>query len=117
MAITLRSVMLTAALLLGGLVAGALALSGADAAQGVIAGGMLMLGSLGLGAVLFRPGAPPAAVSMLTSVKLPLLGLGAFLLFRTFPVLSVVVGGSVVVVAATALALFSQARQQLLVET
>ena len=117
MEINLRSVTLTASLLLGGLVAGALVLVGPDAAQGVIAGGMLMLGSLGLGALLFRPGAPPAAVSLLTSVKLPLLGLASYLLFRSFPVLSVVVGGSVVVVAATALALLSQARQQHLVET
>lgn len=117
MAITLRSTTLTAALLLGLFAAGAFALGGPGDAQAVLAGGLVMMASLGGGALLFRPGANPAVVSLLTSLKLPLLGVACYLLLSTFPVLPVVLGGSVVVTAATLLALLAQARRQLLVET
>ena len=117
MAITLRSTTLTAALLLGLLAVGTWLLGDMASVRGVLAGGLVMLASLMLGGVIFRPGAHPGVVSLLTTIKLPLVGMACYLLLKSFPVLAVVLGGSVVVTAATLLALISSARRQLLVET
>lgn len=101
---TLRSI---AFLTLGLLAVGALGglwFEGGRFALGVVATAGLMLGSMGLGALAMRraegaAGLPTRLLVLPYLLKLPLILVVGWFLLRTFPPVSVILGGSVLVTA------------------
>ena len=79
--------------------AGAAFVDGPNAGLGFILGGVLMMGSFGLGWWITRPAedgsVSPHRVGALTTLKLPLIGLGAWVLFKNFHPVPVALGGMV----------------------
>lgn len=101
----IRSVFQLAIGLLMLLVVGAWQLVDMDAAQGVLMGGVVMLVSFALGGLTARRVGQAAEAGMkggaagLTVLKIPALILAIWMLLKHFDPISVVVGGSVVMVA------------------
>ena len=98
---TIRTVALSALSLLVAFALAGMAYGGPGFALGVLASGLVMLGSLGLGALLVDRAAATGSVgaSLLITFKLPLVGIAVWLLLQRFPPLAVVAGGSVLVTA------------------
>lgn len=101
---TLRSIALLAFVLLLVGALGGLWFEGAHFALGVALTGGLMIASMGLGALAMRrvegaAGAPPPLLALPFLLKVPLIGVAGWLLLRSFPPLSVILGGGVLITA------------------
>ena len=83
--------------------AAASGIGGADAGLGFILGGLLMIGSFGAACWMVRSveggGYSARAISALTTLKFPLVGFLAWVLFSYFHPLAVASGGMVLVTA------------------
>jgi len=117
MATDTRSFFLLAAVLVAVVAAVAGAVEGSLASVGALVGGVVMVGSLGLSARVVSRGEPSALAAVLVLFKLPMLGLALYLSMRTFPIMPVVAGGSMVVVAAMLLGLLGSLRGPATAET
>lgn len=97
-----RTVALTALALTGLVAAWTWSAEGGRFALGVLATGLTMLGSLGIGALVTkRAAARPGAALVPFLLKMPLLLGAGWLLLTNFPPLSVILGGGTLVGAIT----------------
>ena len=117
MATETRSFFVLATVLVAVVAVAAGVLDGTSAGAGALVGGAVMAGSLGMSARVVTRGAPSALAAVLVLFKLPMLGLALYLSMQTFPILPVVVGGSMVVVAAMLLGLLGSERAPPTAET
>lgn len=108
----IRSIIQLAVGLLAVVTLAGLVFVGQDAAVGVLCAGLVMMGSFIFGGWTsarigqMASAGVSAGAAMVAMLKLPVLGLSMWMLFKHFDPLAVVAGGSVVVVSIVLISLF-----------